>query len=112
MLFSRPSRLVGQKLGDHSGGMFPVHDSDRKAHLIAPADFRDEVAEFASVFVPFQARVGLGIIRLQAHQFIARFLILRAGVRDLFAEVSPGIQRLHANAQESFILRATRRFVE
>ena len=92
--------------------MLLVHDSDREARLIARADFRDEVAEFAVVFVLFQAGVCLGIIRLQAHQFIARFLTPQAGVSDLFVEVSPSIQRLHTDAQESFIFRAKRRFVE
>src|SRR5579859_4576735 len=99
-------------LEDRSGRVFLVHDCGREASVITPADFRDEVAEFAVVFVLFQARICLGIIRLQAHQFIARFLIRRAGVRDFFAEVSPSIQRLHANAQESFIVRAKRGFVE
>jgi hypothetical protein len=91
--------------------MFLVHDNNREARVIAPADFRDEVAEFAVVLVLFQARVCLGIIRLQAHQFIARFLTPQAGVCDLFAAVSPGIQRLQADAQEFFIVRAKRRFV-
>lgn len=108
----RPSRLVGQNLDDRSGRIFLVHDSGREAGVITPADFRDEVAEFAVVFVLFQARVCLGIIRLQADQFIARFLTRQAGVRDLFSEVSPSIQRLHTNAQEPFIVRTKRHFIE
>jgi hypothetical protein len=92
--------------------MFPIHDRGRDARVIAPTDFRDEVAEFAVVFVLFQARVSLGIIRLQAYQFIARFLTRQAGVRDLLAEISPSIQRLHASAQKPFIVRAKRRFEE
>ena len=108
----RPSRLVGQNLDDRSGRIFLVHDSDRDTRVIAPADFRDEVAEFTVVYVLFQARVCLGIVRLQADQFITRSLTRQAGVRDLFAEVSPNIQRLYTNAQQSFIVRAKRRFVE
>ena len=50
-----PSRLVGQKLDDRSGRIFLVHDSGREAGVIAPGDLRDEVAEFAVVFVLFQA---------------------------------------------------------
>jgi hypothetical protein len=68
--------------------MFLVHDSDRKARVIAPAGLRDEVTEFAVVLVLFQARVCLSVIRLQARQFIARFFTPQAGVCDLFAAVS------------------------
>jgi hypothetical protein len=76
----RSSRLVGQKLDDRSGRIILFHDSGREAGVIAPADFRNEVAELAVVFVLFEARVCLGIIRLQADQFIARFLTRQAGI--------------------------------
>jgi hypothetical protein len=107
-----PSRLAGEKPGDHSGGMLLVHDSDRKARLSAAGDFRDEAAEFTVVSMLFEARVCVGIIRLQANQFIGRFLSLRARACNLFAEVSPSLQRLHGSAQEPFICRAKRRFVK
>ena len=46
--------------------MFLIHDRGRVARVIAPTDFRDEVAQRAVVYVLFQARVCFGVTRLQA----------------------------------------------
>jgi len=49
-----------------SSRMFLIHDRGREARVIAPTDFRDEVAQRAVVYVLFQARVCFGVTRLQA----------------------------------------------
>jgi hypothetical protein len=66
--------MADQEIADRPGKLFSAQDSIRDAGAISPAEFGDELAEFAVVLVLFQVRVRLGVIGLQAKQFIGHCL--------------------------------------
>src|SRR5271166_2540926 len=80
----------------------------RDAFGVAVAKFRDETTKLAFVMVLFQSRVSLGIIRLQAQEFIGCFPHAGSESGDFLAPFSPCLPGLLTRNEKTFVISANR----